>query len=78
MSPTTEPPTTIRPPENSVAIVVNISEHGGRIKFFETTNNKFVGNVSAEDFEMLVMVPLDSGWWYYSIGSLEVRYIVKK
>jgi hypothetical protein len=33
ISPTTEPPTMISPPENTVAVVVDISKHGGRIKF---------------------------------------------
>ncbi|KFY28200.1 hypothetical protein V491_00575 [Pseudogymnoascus sp. VKM F-3775] len=76
--PTTEPPTTIVPPENTIAIIVDISKDGGRIKFFQNANNKFVGDVSAEDFEKLVLVPWDSGWCYYSIGSLQVSYIARK
>lgn len=76
--PTTEPPTTIYPPKNTIAIIVDISKDGGRIKFFEISSNKFVGDVSAEDFEKLVMVPWDSGWCYYSIGSLQVRYVGKE
>ncbi len=66
ISPTTEPPTMISPPENTVAIMVDISKHGGRIKFF--TEAKFVGDVGAEDYKSLVMVPWDSQWKFYSIG----------
>jgi len=78
ISPTTEPPTTIYPPENTIAIVVDISKDGGRIKFFEISNGEFVGDVSAEDYKKLVIVPWDSGWCYYSIGSLKVRYVLRK
>jgi hypothetical protein len=66
----------ISPPENTVAVVVDISKHGGRIKFFNEA--KFVGDVGAEDYQSLVMVPWDSRWMFYSIGSLQVRYIVRK
>jgi len=34
--------------ENTVAVVVDISKHGGRIKFFNEA--KFVGDVGAEDY----------------------------
>jgi hypothetical protein len=55
ISPTTEPLTMVTPPENTVAVVVDISKHGGRIEFFNDTN--FVGDIGAEDYKSLVMVP---------------------
>ena len=46
----TEPPTMISPPDQTIAIVVDISKNGGRIKFYEGKGSKFVGDVSIEDF----------------------------
>eukprot|EP01099_Mayorella_cantabrigiensis_P007089 TRINITY_DN6132_c0_g1_i1.p1 TRINITY_DN6132_c0_g1~~TRINITY_DN6132_c0_g1_i1.p1 ORF type:complete len:203 (+),score=6.51 TRINITY_DN6132_c0_g1_i1:62-670(+) len=78
VSPTTEPPTMTTAPSKTIAVVVDISKDGGRIKFYEKSSHKFVGDVSAEDFKDLVLVPWDGGWYYYSIGSLQVRYVEGK
>jgi len=76
--PTTEPPSRIHPPSNTVAVVVKISVEGGRIKIFEVPSNKYVGGVGKEDAGHIVIVPWRSSWWYYCIGALEVRYLVRK
>jgi hypothetical protein len=55
--------------------VVKISVAGGRINVFD---NKYIGAVGAEDAGHTIVVPWHSGWWYYSIGALEVRYVVRK
>jgi hypothetical protein len=68
----------ISPPENTIAVVVDISKEGGRIKIFETSSDEYIGSVGAEDSGKLVVVPWDSRWWYYSIGSLKVRYIIRQ
>jgi hypothetical protein len=65
----------VSPPEKTIAIVVDISKEGGRLKIFDKPTDEYIGTVAAEDSGRLVMVPWNSRWWYYSIGSLEVRYI---
>jgi len=67
----------ITPPNNTIAVVVDISKAGGRIKIYDTPSGSYVDSVAMEDSEALVMVPWDSSWWYYSIGSLKVRYIIR-
>lgn len=62
-------------------MVVDISSTGGAIKIGEASDNDLgvtaVGMVGTEDADGLVIVPWDSGWWYYTIGVITVRYIVK-
>jgi hypothetical protein len=66
----------ISPSENTVAVVVEISKNGGRIKF--ANEAKCVGDGGAEDYKSLVMVPWCSQWRFYSIGFLKIRYIVRR
>ncbi|KAJ5161041.1 hypothetical protein N7492_006433 [Penicillium capsulatum] len=79
--PTTEVIFQTSPPQNAVAVVVDISSTGGAIKIGEASDNDLgvtaVGMVGTEDADGLVIVPWDSGWWYYTIGVITVRYIVK-
>ncbi|KAJ5131475.1 uncharacterized protein N7515_007514 [Penicillium bovifimosum] len=69
------------PPTDTVAVVVDISSAGGAIKIGEASNNNLgvtaVGMVGTEDADSLVIMPWESGWWYYTIGVITVRYIVK-
>lgn len=78
ISPTTEPPTKISPPELTVAVVVNISQEGGAIRIFDTPGDGYVDGVGTEDVEKLVIVPWSRSWWYYSIGSLRIGYLVER
>ena len=58
--------------------MVIISVNGGRIKLFETPDDKYVGGVGMEDAGYKILVPWRSNWWYYSIGTVEVQYLVRK
>ena len=42
------------------------------------TGDVGTGDVRTQGGGTLVIVPWDKSWWYYSIGSLRVRYAVKK
>jgi hypothetical protein len=55
--------------------VVEILVTGGRINVF---GSKYIGAIGVEDVGYTVIIPWQSGWWYYFIGALEVRYIVRK
>ncbi|KAL1979077.1 hypothetical protein VTN96DRAFT_7089 [Rasamsonia emersonii] len=69
------------PPANTIAVLVDISSAGGAIKIGEASDNALgvgaVGMVGTEDAGDLVIVPWNVGWWYYSIGSIGIKYIVK-
>ncbi|PYH75364.1 hypothetical protein BO82DRAFT_33180 [Aspergillus uvarum CBS 121591] len=79
--PTTEVVYKTLPPTNTIAIVVDISSSGGAIKIGESANNNLgvaaVGRVGTEDATDLVIVPWNVDWWFYSIGSVSIQYIVK-
>ncbi|KAL2812030.1 hypothetical protein BDW59DRAFT_155396 [Aspergillus cavernicola] len=79
--PTTEVVYKTSPPTNTAAVVVDISSTGGAMKVGEQSDNDLgvaaVGKVGTEDAENLVVVPWSTGWWFYSIGSVTIRYIVK-
>ena len=36
-----------------------------------------VGMVGKEDATDLIVVPWDAGWWFYTIGAIGVKYVVK-
>lgn len=79
--PTTEVVYKTSPPTETIAVVVDISSVGGAIKIGEASKNDLgvalVGMVGIEDAKDLVIVPWAIGWWYYTIGSVKIRYIVK-
>jgi hypothetical protein len=74
------------PPENTIAIVVDIGSTGGAFKIHKLSDNNW-GNVfvdgigSGDDVEnttKLLIIPWETGWLYRSIGAVGVRYVVKK
>jgi hypothetical protein len=60
---------------------VDVSSTGGAIKIGSTSDSAlgvdWVGMVGTEHAGDLVIVPWDIEWWYYSIGSIGIQYIVK-
>ena len=68
-------PTT--PPEGTVAIVVDVGTRRGAIYVHETGSDEYVVGVGIEEAGNVVMVPWDSSWFYYSIGSTRLAYMVK-
>lgn len=77
--PTTEVPYKTLPPPNTIAVLVNISSDGGAIKIGENSDNDLgvdaVGMVGTNDADGLIIVPWDVRWWFYSIGSIEIKYV---
>ncbi|KAG4420649.1 hypothetical protein IFR04_006239 [Cadophora malorum] len=73
----TTPPkrTQIKPPGNTVAIVIDVSARGGAVRIFQNDSDERVGAVGVEEAENLVIVPWDSNWWFRVSGSLRVGYV---
>ena len=59
-------------------IVVDVRNYLGALRIFENEGSKFVAGVGSEEAGKMVMIPWTSTWWYQTIGSLRVGYIVKK
>lgn len=69
----------VNPPENTVAVVVDVRGGQGAIHIIKTQDNKHVDKVGpVKEGGNLVMVPWKSIWWYYAIGSVRVAHIEKK
>lgn len=66
------------PPQNTVAIVIDVRNNRGAVYIHETQGGKHVDGVGTENSRNLVMVPWNSDWYYYSIGSIRLAYIGKK
>lgn len=67
----------MNPPENTV-VVVDVRGNQGAIRIVDKKDNKYVDGIGTEETRKLVMVPWNSNWWYYTIGSIRVAYIGKK
>ncbi len=61
-----------------MAIVVDVRNNRGAINIHDTQSEDWVDQVGTEESGKLVIVPWNSSWFYYSVGSLAVRYIVEK
>lgn len=69
----------VNPPENTVAVVVDVRGGQGAINILNTENNKYVDKVGPiKGADNLVMVLWRSSWWYYAIGSVRVAHIGRK
>jgi len=68
------------PPPNTLGIIVDITS-AGAMKVGESSNNALgvasVGMVGKEDAANLVLVPWDVRWWFYTIGAVGIRYVVR-
>jgi hypothetical protein len=67
-----------------LAVIVNISNAGGSLKVYKTSNNRwgnvFIDKVGTEDCEdggKLVIVSWEADWWYRSLGATATKYVVK-
>lgn len=83
--PSTETIYQTSPPENTVAVVIDISSVGGSLNIHQTSDNKwgnvFIGMVGMEDSEngdRLVILPWEARWYYRSLGAIKIKYAVKK
>ncbi|OJD26560.1 hypothetical protein ACJ73_02050 [Blastomyces percursus] len=70
--------TRIDPPENSVAVVVDVVNSQGAIRIYEKEGDSYVDGVGTEAAGHMVIVPWDSGWWLRVSGSLQVGYAIAK
>ncbi|QSS66929.1 hypothetical protein I7I51_03141 [Histoplasma capsulatum] len=70
------PATRIDPPQNSVAVVVDVVESQGAIRIFERKDDSYVNGVGTEEAGHMVIVPWNSGWWFRVSGSIRVGYAV--
>lgn len=79
--PTTEVVYQTSPPTDTIAVIVDISPAGGAMKIGEKSDNDLgvtaVGKVGTEDVDALVIVPWNTDWWFYSIGSVGMQYVVR-
>ncbi|OBT53130.1 hypothetical protein VE04_05756 [Pseudogymnoascus sp. 24MN13] len=69
-------PTT--PPENTVAIIVDVRTNKGAIRIFQQSDSEYLGAVGTEQTGNLVIVPWRSGWYISAAGSLPVGYVAKR
>ncbi|KAH9427537.1 hypothetical protein MCOR02_012168 [Pyricularia oryzae] len=67
----------LKPPDNTVAIVVDHPD-SGRIDVFEEGAVKPIYIVGATDGQNLVFIKWQKGWSYLSRGNIRVGYIEKK
>ena len=65
----------INPDDSTAAIVVDLRNITAAIRIFETNDDQFIDGVGIEEAGKLVIVPWQSGWWYYCTGSPRVGHI---
>jgi len=75
--------TIITPPNDTMAIIVDVrvkgGEGGGAFFIHEKQNNEYVDMVGMDHRGELVMVIWDGEWCYYTVGSLpRIGYIGKR
>lgn len=61
-----------------MAVVVDVANNQGMIRFFDKETDDYVNGVGIEEAGNLVIVPWDSKWWAWVSGSLRIGYIVVK
>ncbi|KAK7967615.1 uncharacterized protein PG986_001892 [Apiospora aurea] len=66
----------IVPPQDTVAVVVNVSQDKGAVRIFEKSgSDKRIAAVGTEDAGYTVIIPWDGKWWFRVSGSPGVGYI---
>jgi hypothetical protein len=66
------------PPAGIVAVVVDVRNYIGAMRIFEAQTDEFLGGVGTEDKGILVIIPWNSNWNYFCVGSFRIGYIIKK
>jgi len=69
---------TVKPPDSTIAIVVDVRDKLAAIRIFETKTMKYVDGVGTEEAGYLVIVPWQGDWSYFCTGSPKVGYIQRK
>jgi hypothetical protein len=67
----------IRPPDDTIAIVVDVRDNQAAIRIFETKDEDYIDGVGTEEAGKLVIVPWQSHWFYFCTGTPRVGHIVK-
>jgi len=70
--------TRIYPPVHTLAVVVDLTDGQGALRFFELETDKFVDMVGMEDAGKQVLVQWSKQWWLRISGQLRIGYIVGK
>lgn len=68
----------ISPPEDTIAILVDVRGRRGAIRIFKKSDKEYVDGVGTERSGNLVIVPWDPCWYFQAAGSLLVGYVVLK
>ena len=66
------------PPENTVVVVVDVRSNQGAMQIVDKQKDEYVDMVGTEEAGNLVMVPWNSDWRYYCIGTTRLAYIGQK
>ena len=72
-----EKATRITPPEETVAIVIDLTDSQGALRIFEVETDKFVDMIGMDDQGNQVLVPWENQWWFRASGQLRIGYISK-
>jgi hypothetical protein len=70
--------TRIYPPENTVAIIVNLVNNPGAIRIFRDESTYIDGVFIDDSDESREIVLWKIGWWFRASGSPQVAYVAKK
>ena len=69
----------VNPPQNSVAVVVDVRGREGAIRIHNKHDNKYVDDVGPiKDNDNMVIIPWSTNWRYYAIGQVRVAHVQRK
>lgn len=69
----------LNPPQNTVALVVDVRGRGGAIRIHNNHDNKYVDDVGpVKDNNNMVIIPWNIDWRYYAIGQVRVAHVQRK
>lgn len=66
------------PPENTLAIVIDLTKGQGAFRFYELTADKYIDMVGMEDSGKQILVQWNNQWWLRMSGQLRIGYIAEK
>jgi len=65
------------PSLDTLALVIDLREEYGAIKIYYNKDDLFLGMIGTEERGFVVVVPWQSEWSFYCLGSLQIGYIKK-